>query len=169
MFEQTSDKPMMYAFCRGMRTKPLGKRRILDKKRLQQFFQIRICNASDVPFQFLVHFSNIPAADRKIIPCIILSGLYLADTFHIHLQRSLKTGYVSDNADIIKNFKRIDPLGIRFPDFCIHRACFILKNQILIGSSILGKRRLFVLTQENFINPFTFPKRFNIFHNLSCR
>ena len=146
MLQQSAYKSMVHTFCRGMELKTFCKVRILEKG-FCQLLKIWMFHLIDICQKFLIHLLNIILADRQIICRIHITFCHFFYSFHIQLQRTLKTGHVAHDINIIQRIKLLDTIRRYIPDFCVQCTCFILKCQRIIRLSCFCHSSLFVSAQ----------------------
>ena len=147
VLHQSADKSMMYGLGCGMSFKHFHKFLIFHKKLLQKLGKIRILHTVDQVAQLALHIVHTVLTGRKIICRIILPFSCLACSLNVQLHGTCKTCHISHDLNVIQGIKIIDPQRIWVPDLTIDHTCFILKDQILIGFSILRCSCLFLFTE----------------------
>ena len=147
MFHQPADKAVMYGLGCGMTFKHLHKFLIFHKKLLQKLGKIRILHTVDQVAQLALHIVHTVLTGRKIICRIILPFSCLACSLDIQLHGACKACHISHDLNVIQRIKLINSQRIGIPDLTIDHTCFILKDQILIGLTILRCSCLFLFAE----------------------
>ena len=134
---------------------------------IQYLSQILVVYFLNVSKQFLIHAICTFLCCRHIIGRDVFAFLHLSDLLDIHLQIIV----IADDLTIYLNEIQLiivcDPAGIRIPYFSVQCSGLILKDKIIIRSSVSSLRRTLSFTQIYISDCFPFVKGIDISHLIS--
>ena len=167
MFQKSSGESMMNRLRSGMSLEITDKCLVFYKIILQHLSQILVLYFLNISKQFLIHAICTLLRCRHIIGGDIFTLLCFTDLLNVKLQIVI----IADDFTIYFNKIHLiiicDSAGIRIPYFPVKCPGLILKDQIIIWSSVSGLRRTLSFAQIYISDCFSFVKGVDISHLIS--
>ena len=167
MFKKTACESVMNRLRCGMSLEVTDKSLVFYKIILQYLSQIRIIYFLNVSKQFLIHTVCTLLCCRHVIGSNVFALLRFSDLLDIHLQIIIVIDDLTIYLDEIHLIIICDSSGIRIPYFSVQCSGLILKDQVIIRSSVSGLRRTLSFTQIYISDCFPFVKGVDISHLIS--